>query len=187
MAVIDDLVSSGLSGTQATEVIAVGAGTGSDAALVSQGFSTTQATQILAAKEGDATADELVQQGLFGTQATAIMEAVGSGPTPSTPVTYTQGTEYSIGGLQISGGMLVFDMTATGSSWSDTAAFNTLKAQPVGTSCVVTRSGMQYTGVINASWAYVAGVASTTIDFSGGTAPPGGPPANITAITFTPA
>lgn len=104
MAVIDDLVSSGLSGTQATEVIAVGAGTGSDAALVSQGFSTTQATQILAVYAGDATDVELVQQGLSGTQATAIVEAVGEGPTPPVPseiYTYsfngnTQGVKYPL-------------------------------------------------------------------------------------------
>lgn len=90
MAVIDDLVSSGLSGTQATEVIAVGAGTGSDAALVSQGFSTTQATAITSGGN----IDELVQQGLFGTQAVAINEAVGTPPGPST-VTYTEGVDYS--------------------------------------------------------------------------------------------
>jgi hypothetical protein len=116
----------------------------------------------------------------------SIGDLGGGGPPPG-PVTYTQGVEYSVGGLQISGGMIIFDMTATEASWSDTAAFNVLKSQPSGTTFTVTRSGMQYTGTTNATWTYGGGTATTTIDFTGGTAPPGGPPANITVITFTPA
>ncbi len=90
MAVIDDLVSSGLSGTQATEVVAVGAGTGSESALVSQGFSSTQAAAIVAGGN----IDELVRQGLYGTQAVAVNEAVGTPPGPVT-TTYSLGTAYS--------------------------------------------------------------------------------------------
>ena len=52
MAVIDDLVVSGLSLTQAQAVIGVDAGTATAADLVAQGLSVTQAAQVIAVNAG---------------------------------------------------------------------------------------------------------------------------------------
>lgn len=126
MAVIDDLVSSGLSLTQAQAVIAAGAGSASASDLVSQGFSTTQADVILAG----GSVDDLVRQGLFGTQATAIVAAGGGGGGGGGSVqTYDQGTAYSSGGVQAS----TTELLLIQSNWSNTAAFNAIIAKTSGT------------------------------------------------------
>lgn len=139
MAVIDDLVSSGLSGTQATEVVAVGAGTGSESALVSQGFSVTQASVIMAG--GDEVA--LVQQGLFGTQATAVVAAIGGGGGGGGgAATYTAGIDYTdspIGTYVQNYGTLRIYVRSD--RWTNTTGFNNTIAAASGASITITTSG----------------------------------------------
>lgn len=73
MAIIDDLVASGLSVTQAQEVIDVNAGTGSEAELVAQGFSGVQASTIAG---GAPSAADLVNAGFSTPQQLAIDAAL---------------------------------------------------------------------------------------------------------------
>lgn len=77
MAVLDDLVASGLSLAQAQTVVAFNATTATVADLVASGFSTIQANDISALNAGTKTSDQLVQDGLwFGTQVPAIAAAL---------------------------------------------------------------------------------------------------------------
>lgn len=77
MAVIDDLVASGLSLAQAQTVVAFRATTATVADLVAAGFSTIQANDISALNAGTITSDQLTQDGLwFGTQVPAIAAAL---------------------------------------------------------------------------------------------------------------
>lgn len=77
MAIIDDLVSSGLSLGRAETVIAFNANTATVADLVIAGFGVTQANDIAALNAGTITADQLVKDGLwFGTQVPAIAAAL---------------------------------------------------------------------------------------------------------------
>jgi hypothetical protein len=76
MAVIDDLIASGLSLPQAQAVIAEDT-TNAINALVTAGFSYTQALGISGLDAGTATANNLVVQGLWaGTQVPAITAAL---------------------------------------------------------------------------------------------------------------
>jgi orotate phosphoribosyltransferase len=77
MAIIDDLVTSGLSVTQAQAVIDEDAGTGSVAALVAQGFSGVQASTIDA---GSPSAADLVSAGFSTPQQLAITAALAVTP-----------------------------------------------------------------------------------------------------------
>lgn len=77
MAVIDDLVASGLTLPQAQTVVAFNASTATVADLVASGFSTIQALDISAVNAGTKTSDQLTQDGLwFGTQVPAIAAAL---------------------------------------------------------------------------------------------------------------
>lgn len=77
MAIIDDLVASGLSLTQAQEVIKEDAGTGSLASLVSQGFSGVQASTV---DTGNPSAAALANAGFSTTQQLAIIAALAVTP-----------------------------------------------------------------------------------------------------------
>lgn len=77
MAIIDDLVASGLSLTQAQAVIDEDAGTGSQAALVAQGFSGVQASVI---DTGNPSAADLANAGFSTPQQTAIIAALAVTP-----------------------------------------------------------------------------------------------------------
>lgn len=83
MAIIDDLVSSGLSLAQAQQVIAEDTNGDNTANLVAAGFSTTQAIGIHAydASKTTANADNLSQQGIWsGPQLTAIIAELNVTP-----------------------------------------------------------------------------------------------------------
>lgn len=77
MAIVDDLVASGLSITQAQAVINEDAGTGTAADLVAQGFSGVQATAI---DSGNPSADDLVNAGFSTPQQVAIIAALAVTP-----------------------------------------------------------------------------------------------------------
>jgi len=80
MAVIDDLIASGLSLPQAQAVIAEDTTANIDG-LVSAGFTYTQALGITGLDAGTATADNLAVQGLWaGTQVPAIEAALAVTP-----------------------------------------------------------------------------------------------------------
>jgi hypothetical protein len=80
MAVIDDLISSGLSLPQAQAVIAEDTTSNIDG-LVSAGFTYTQALGITNLDAGSATSNNLVVQGLWaGTQVPAIVAALAVTP-----------------------------------------------------------------------------------------------------------
>ena len=80
MAVIDDLISSGLSLPQAQAVIAEDTTSNIDG-LVSAGFTYTQALGITGLDASTATSDNLVVQGLwYGTQVPAIVAALAVTP-----------------------------------------------------------------------------------------------------------
>lgn len=80
MAVIDDLISSGLSLPQAQAVITADGGNNTDG-LVAAGFTYTQAVGITGLNAGTATADNLTVQGLWaGTQVPAITAALAVTP-----------------------------------------------------------------------------------------------------------
>jgi len=80
MAVIDDLIASGLSLPQAQAVIAEDTTANIDG-LVSAGFTYTQALGIAGLDAGTATSDNLVVQGLWaGTQVPAITAALAVTP-----------------------------------------------------------------------------------------------------------
>jgi hypothetical protein len=77
MAIIDDLVASGLSVTQAQAVIDEDAGTGTLANLVAQGFSGVQATLI---DSGNPSAADLAAAGFSPNQRTSIIAALAVTP-----------------------------------------------------------------------------------------------------------
>ena len=80
MAVIDDLISSGLSLPQAQAVIAEDTTSNIDG-LVAAGFSYTQALGITGLDAGSETSNNLVVQGLWaGTQVPAIVAALAVTP-----------------------------------------------------------------------------------------------------------
>lgn len=80
MAIIDDLIASGLSLPQAQAVIAEDTTANIDG-LVSAGFTYTQALGITGLDAGSATANNLVVQGLWaGTQVPAIQAALAVTP-----------------------------------------------------------------------------------------------------------
>lgn len=80
MAIIDDLIASGLSLSQAQAVIAEDTTANIDG-LVSAGFTYTQALGITGLDAGTATADNLTVQGLWaGTQVPAIQAALAVTP-----------------------------------------------------------------------------------------------------------
>lgn len=80
MAVIDDLIASGLSLPQAEAVIAEDTTSNIDG-LVAAGFTYTQAVGITGLDAGTATADNLTVQGLWaGTQVPAIEAALAVTP-----------------------------------------------------------------------------------------------------------
>lgn len=80
MAVIDDLIASGLSLPQAQAVVAEDTTANIDG-LVSAGFTYTQALGITGLDAGSATANNLVVQGLWaGTQVPAIEAALAVTP-----------------------------------------------------------------------------------------------------------
>lgn len=80
MAIIDDLVSSGLSLAQAQQVI-VADGGNNTANLVAAGFTYTEAVGITALNASTGTANNLVVQGLWaGTQVPAITAALAVTP-----------------------------------------------------------------------------------------------------------
>lgn len=80
MAIIDDLISSGLSLPQAQAVIAEDTTANIDG-LVSAGFTYTQALGITNLDAGTATSNNLVVQGLWaGTQVPAIVAALAVTP-----------------------------------------------------------------------------------------------------------
>jgi hypothetical protein len=80
MAVIDDLIASGLSLPQAQAVVAEDSTANIDG-LVSAGFTYTQALGITGLDAGTATANNLVVQGLWaGTQVPAIEAALAVTP-----------------------------------------------------------------------------------------------------------
>lgn len=80
MAVIDDLIASGLSLPQAQAVVAEDSTANIDG-LVSSGFTYTQALGITGLDAGTATSDNLTVQGLWaGTQVPAIEAALAVTP-----------------------------------------------------------------------------------------------------------
>jgi hypothetical protein len=80
MAVLDDLIASGLSLPQAQAVVAEDTTANIDG-LVSAGFTYTQALGITGLDAGSATSDNLVVQGLWaGTQVPAITAALAVTP-----------------------------------------------------------------------------------------------------------
>lgn len=80
MAIIDDLIASGLSLPQAQAVVAEDSTANIDG-LVSAGFTYTQALGITGLDAGTATADNLTVQGLWaGTQVPAIEAALAVTP-----------------------------------------------------------------------------------------------------------
>lgn len=80
MAIIDDLIASGLSLPQAEAVVAEDSTANIDG-LVSAGFTYTQALGITGLDAGTATADNLTVQGLWaGTQVPAIEAALAVTP-----------------------------------------------------------------------------------------------------------
>lgn len=153
MAVIDDLVSSGLSGTQATEVVAVGAGTGSESALVSQGFSGTQAAAIVAGGN----IDELVRQGLFGTQATAVNAVVASGGGGGVQ-TYTLNTDYTyLSYVSFQGNRI--DIRGV----TNEGLRSAILALQIGGTLVMTTGGNSYTMTITTVFTEVSGVPNSYV------------------------
>jgi len=77
MAVIDDLVASGLSGVQAKAVVDFNAGTATAAGLAAAGFSKVQVDQIVAENTTGVSSADLVATGLWaGTQVPAIEAAL---------------------------------------------------------------------------------------------------------------
>ena len=153
MAVIDDLVSSGLSGTQATEVVAVGAGTGSESALVSQGFSGTQAAAIVAGGN----VDELVRQGLFGTQATAVNAAVATPPAPAGG-TYTLNVDYTyLSYVSFQGNRV--DLRGV----SNEGLRSAILALQVNDTFAMTTAGSSYTMTITSPFTVVGGIPNSYI------------------------
>lgn len=82
MAVIDDLVSQGLSLTQAQAVIGLNVGTATVDDLVRQGFSVVQATTVVAVNAGTMGINDLVRAGFSLTQAQQIIVALGENTAP---------------------------------------------------------------------------------------------------------
>ena len=82
MAVIDDLVSQGLSLTQAQAVIGFNVGTATVDDLVRQGFSVVQATTVIAVNAGTMDIDDLVSAGFSLTQAEQIIVALAVNTAP---------------------------------------------------------------------------------------------------------
>ena len=126
MAVIDDLVVSGLSFTQAQAVVGVDAGTANANTLVQQGFSYTQALAIVGVNEGTATVVDLVKQGLWGTQATAIVAALSTKPTANAGVDQTVDVDEEVtlngsGSSAPDGGSLTYAWTLTSAPEGSTA------------------------------------------------------------------
>lgn len=77
MAIIDDLVASGLSPTQAQAVVDVDSGTGSQEALVAQGLFVGQASTVTAASPS---ADDLISAGFSEPQELGIVAALAVTP-----------------------------------------------------------------------------------------------------------
>ena len=82
MAVIDDLVSQGLSLTQAQAVIALNVGAATVDDLVRQGFSVVQATTVVAVNAGTMNINDLVRAGFSLTQAQTIITALAANTAP---------------------------------------------------------------------------------------------------------
>lgn len=82
MAVIDDLVSQGLSLTQAQAVIGLNVGTATVDDLVRQGFSVVQATTVVAVNAGTMDINDLVRAGFSLTQAQNIIIALAVNDAP---------------------------------------------------------------------------------------------------------
>lgn len=102
MAVIDDLVSQGLSLTQSQAVIGLNVGTATVDDLVRQGFSVVQATTVVAVNAGTMDINDLVRAGFSLTQAQAIIAAVtvNSAPTANagSPQTVSTGATVTLNG-----------------------------------------------------------------------------------------
>lgn len=80
MAILDDLIASGLSLPQAQAVVAADSGNHTDE-LVAAGFTYTEAVGITGLNAGTATANNLTVQGLWaGTQVPAITAALAVTP-----------------------------------------------------------------------------------------------------------
>jgi orotate phosphoribosyltransferase len=80
MAVIDDLIASGLSYPQALAVVTADGGNNTDG-LVAAGFTYTQAVGITGLNAGTSTSNNLTVQGLWaGTQVPAIVAALAVTP-----------------------------------------------------------------------------------------------------------
>ena len=80
MAVLDDLIASGLSYPQALAVVSADSGNHTDD-LVAAGFTYTEAVGITGLNAGTATSNNLVVQGLWaGTQVPAIVAALAVTP-----------------------------------------------------------------------------------------------------------
>lgn len=79
MAIIDDLVASGLSVTQAQEVIDSNVGASSEAEMVAQGFSGVQASTVIG---GSPTAADLANAGFSTPQELGILAALAANNAP---------------------------------------------------------------------------------------------------------
>ena len=149
MAVIDDLVSQGLSLTQAQAVIGLNVGTATVDDLVRQGFSVVQATTVVAVNAGTMDINDLVRAGFSLTQAQTIITALAVNNAPVA----NAGPDQNVA---------VDDLvTLTGAGSSDpngnplTYAW-TLSSKPVGSTAVLT-------GATTVSPTFTADLAGTYV------------------------
>lgn len=149
MAVIDDLVSQGLSLTQAQAVIGLNVGTATVDDLVRQGFSVVQATTVVAVNAGTMDINDLVRAGFSLTQAQTIITALAvnnapvanAGPDQNVAVDALV-TLTGAGSFDVNGNPLTY-------AW-------TLSSKPVGSTAVLT-------GATTVSPTFTADLAGTYV------------------------
>jgi hypothetical protein len=110
----------------------------------------------------------------------SVVEGGGGG---GSPVTYTAGVEFSEGGALGWDGL--GSRLTIQNPWINTAAFNTLLAQPSGTVYTATTSGGNGTITSTDVWTII--VPEYIIQPGTGTGVFGGDSVQLTSITFTPA
>lgn len=107
-------------------------------------------------------------------------EWVGATPPAPPSVTYTAGVDYTLGyNLQFSSGTL-----SISGSWTNTTAYNTVKAQPSGTVYTATAEGSSGTITLTGTWGGGGGYESVSGTGAGVFA--GAGIYQITSITFSP-
>lgn len=171
MAVIDDLVSQGLSLTQAQAVIGLNVGTATIDDLVRQGFSTVQASTVVAVNAGTMTINNLVAAGFSLTQAQQIIIAlaVNTAPVANAGPDQTVAVEATVtltgaGSYDVNGNSLTYAWTLTSVPEGSTATLT--GATTVGPTFVADLAGTYVAslvvndGTVNSSPDTVSVVAS---------------------------